>query len=260
MAAIKNYQNKFVEASFHPKENIIVLKLKNGAPVHQFFKIENKIKTALSVDSSNQDSKNSKILKLSNAPSNSESIVHEFLQSVLAGGSSVEDAETAVEEQESQSPPPPSSVQVTPEGRAFKAFKILLESTYRTGKYWDEISAATGKSKQQISADDILSARRIFTKKKRSPQRDKILRALDKASKYFSRKLRLTVGDEASRIYRRRYKSIGNLTPHDYADKEKDKTLDQIIQDIQPQQPEAPEIENDPEVVLAKKKIEKYFK
>lgn len=262
MAAVKQYQNQFVQVKYHPKENVInLIMLKKGNP-QQFFKVENQIKTSLAVDSTNQDAPNSKIIKLTDSPSNSETTVHEFLQSMLGGGSAQEDAESSQEEQNAPETPPPSQVQVTPEGRAFKAFETLLESTYRTGEYWDDIVAGTGKSKQTISPEDLISSRKVFGQKKQSPQRDKVLRALDKAMKYFARKLRLTMGPEASRVFKKRFRTASDLTPSDYSEPEQDDfDINDPSGNFEPQD-SVPQnnIMNDPQVALASKKISKLFK
>lgn len=261
MAAIKEYSNKFVTVKYYPKDNSIRIELKTGGTKQDFFKIENKIKTSLSVASANRDSQISKLIKLSNSPTNSEATVHEFLQSILAGGEATEDASSAAEEAEAPQAPPPSQVQVTPEGMAFKAFKTLLESTYRTGQYWADIGAATGKSKQLITPEDIISSRKVFSSKKKSPERDKVLRALDRAMKYFARKLRLTMGPDAARVYKKRYRSSSDLTPSDYADEqEKEFNIDDPAAAFAPPTEPPPDVLEDPEVALAQKKIEKLFK
>ena len=98
-------------------------------------------------------------------------------------------------------------------------FEMLYESTYRTGKYWDDIQQASGKGRQHIQTSDIISMRRMYTKKKRSAGRDKVLRALDKASKYFVRLIRRQGSPQEAEKFKMRYRKIGNLTPLDYAEK-----------------------------------------
>lgn len=228
MSSIKTYHNKAAVVNYHPNENVLHLKLRHPRQKDHFKKLEDQIKTTLNVDATDQDSPTSIMLKLS-PDSNAES-VHEYLQTILAGGQETFDANDVGDEEtnqpEPQQPqpgvvpggaPPTSPGQLPTESFNFsKLFTMLTESTYRTAEYWDVLQQATGKAKQRIEHTDVLTLRRAYTKKRRSASRDQVLRALDSAAKYFVRRLRKTVGDDSARLFKDKYKKIGGLTPHDY--------------------------------------------
>lgn len=249
MSSIKQYYNKDVVVRYHPDERVIQLQLKPKSNKENLSKLEDQLKTTLSVDSTDTQGPRQKILTLS--PEANESSVHEFLQSILEGGKETGDAVEAEKSEEQQVPPPiPPSPGVVPGGapptspgqlpmesfNVLDAFSLLMENsllkegTYRSGEHWDILAQALGKGKQQIDDRDVLSLRRVYTKKKRSRSRDQVLRALDRVSRYFIRKLRNTIGDEAAQLFKNKYKKIGHLTPIDYAEPQD--------QQMSPEQPE----------------------
>ncbi len=285
MSSVKSYQDSGVVVNYHPDEKVIHLKLKRGASPDQLRKIEDKLKTTLTIDSTDQESQASKILKL--GQNTQEMGVHEFLQSILQGGQETGDAGDVGDEEVDASqvqPPLPAQPGVMPGGQpsmspgmlptesfgisdayhmlaetAMKKMvkhakkindtKILAdmlksqsqiaslnEATYRTGDHWEVISRATGKGKQQIQHNDVLTLRRTYTKKKRSRGRDEVLRALDRVARYFVRKLRNTTGEDSARMFKERYKKIGALTPMDYGENTTD--LDSQIDGDQGMEPE----------------------
>lgn len=234
MASVKTYEDQNVVLQYHPNEKIVNLELKPGGNKDGLKSLEDKIKTTLSVDSTTKETPNSSILQLDKQ--SVDDMVHEFLQTILDGGQESEDAQEvgqdASTEDAQQPPPPPPAPEVAPQAPqpgqeevptesfgAFDAFEMLFESTYRTGEYWDDLQQALGKGRQHIQTSDIISARRLYTKKKKSAGRDKVLRALDKASKYFVRLLRRQGSVQEAEKFKMRYRKIGQLTPLDYADK-----------------------------------------
>ena len=107
------------------------------------------------------------------------------------------------------------------ESLALRVYSLFFESSYRTGKYWDNLTKALGVGeKQKITSDDVLTARKNWTQKPKSKKRDSVLRDLDKAMKYFTRKLKREMGTDVGNRFREKYKEIGNLNPSDYNDKE----------------------------------------
>lgn len=233
MSSVKRYGDKNLELRYHPEEGVLDLRLKSGRK-DLINRLEDKIKTVLSVSSSKIQPNGSRIIQLDKQTP--EGSVSEFLQTVLGGGEEYEDAESegteaAKEEQEQPQPPIPSSAEIAqtqqlqpevqPESfTPLKAFNMLWESTYRTGDYWNTLTQASGKGRQQLQYVDILSLRRLYTKKKKSESRDRVLRALDRAARYFIRTIRKTNGNELALSFKEKYKTIGKLTPYDYGEED----------------------------------------
>jgi hypothetical protein len=224
--AIKEYSSKFVNIKYMPEDGIIVLKLTSGEP-SKLVDVENKIKTSLAVDSTNQDGPKSKVIKLSQTGTNKPEVVHELLQSLFAGGKEIEDAQeiakdaTEIELQGQQTSQTPQGMPSESFGLT-EALNILLESTYRSGAHWDLVSQAAGMPPQQIRPETVLSLKKLYLKKKKNAFRDNILKALDKASRYFVRKLRREQGDMVAKKFKENYKKASESGKVDYFDDEKD--------------------------------------
>lgn len=225
--AIKEYNSKFVNIKYMPEDGIIILKLL-GNDNNKLLAIEDKIKTSLAVDSANQDGSKSKVLKLSQTGTNKPEIVHELLQSLFSGGQEIEDAQEIAKdatEIELQGKEAPSTTQGMPSESfgLIEAFGMLFESTYRSGAHWDLVSQVAGMPAQQIRPDNILSLKKNYIKKKKSQFRDSVLKALDKASRYFVRKLRKEQGDAIAKQYKDNYKKASSAGKLDYFDDKKNK-------------------------------------
>lgn len=224
--AIKEYSNKFVNIKYMPEEGIIALKLIAGDK-DKILSVENKIKTSLAVDSTSFDGPRSRVLKLSQTGTNKPEIVHELLQSLFAGGEEIEDAQemakdaTEIElqgkENAQQAPGMPSESFGLSE-----ALNILLESTYRSGEHWNLVSQAAGMPPQQIRPETVLTMKKLYLKKKKNSFRDSVLKALDKASRYFVRKLRREQGDMVAEKFKQNYKKASEAGKIDYFDDTED--------------------------------------
>lgn len=211
MAAFKKYYGKNLKIRFFPNtgennESIIYLEPKKGVTKQAVRKIKEKIETLLNVSDSSFNIKNGRpIFTIKLAKNVKSNNVEELLKSMFHGGETENDAFSIdVNQNETQL-----------EHLQTHIFSILLESTYRTGDYWKILSRSSGKPIQSITKDDILSLRKQYTKKPTSKKRNEVLRALDKAMRYFVRKIKKENLEEAEK-FRKEYRSIGNLTPSDY--------------------------------------------
>lgn len=239
MAAIRKYGDSDVDVTYRPEDSILILKAKKKNKLSKLSNLEQKIKTIISVDTSTKDP-NGFTLKLAPKEVLNPETVHELLLGLFEGGSEISDAEdmASVATQSPSVPPPPGMIPQTESMNIVHAFEILSESTYRSAEYWKDLAQATGKPKQEITETDILNIRKVFSKKRRSAFRDKVLRATDSAVRYFSRKLRRLQGDEAARMFRTRYHKLSTLTPDDYSDKSLDKEDEEIqADDVQSSEP-----------------------
>lgn len=224
--AIKEYRNKYVNIKYMPEEGIINIKLINGDSL-KLKSVEDKIKTSLAVDSTTSDASRSRVLTLSKTTTNKPEIVHELLQSLFSGGEEIEDAQeiskdaTEIELQGAQTQAATQGMPSESYGLR-EAFETLLESTYRSGVHWDTVSSAAGMPPQQIRPDTIISLKKLYLKKKKNTQRDAVLKALDKVSRYFVRKLRKEQGDLVAKKFKKDYKKASEAGKLDYFDKEED--------------------------------------
>lgn len=207
-----------LKVTFDQDDHFISLGPKTHNNKHVFDDVLNHLQTLLQTDSL-KITNNSATMKVG------ENVDVAVLQGALrgkgfSGGEAIEDSASVAEKNnpEFEQKPPEQPIPQT-EALWNMLSGFLNEGTYRTAKYWQDLFQYAGKrNKSAIDENDILRLRKIFSKKPKSQMRDKLLRATDKAARYFTKKIRRTVGDSAAADFKDRYKSIGGLAPHDYAD------------------------------------------
>jgi hypothetical protein len=222
------YERPGIVVKYYPSQKTMHIQSQSYKFNETLTKFEQTVKTVLNVDSITTDGPMSRFIKLNDKKTIDDS-VREFLQATLAGGEELDDAETMAED-----PPPeispgdnladqPGAQQESLNICDFFGIKTLNESTYRTAEYWSRLERAAGRDRQKITERDILSLRRMYTVKKKTPTRDVILRDLDKAYRYFMRFVRRVGGDEQAKAFRLKYKNIGDLAASDYSEDTKEK-------------------------------------
>lgn len=219
MASYKEFFGQDVNVRFFPEEKSLVL-LPVGKDKSVVEKLKSKMHTLLRVNNSSVSPQGSVTLKLDQDDS---SDIYEFLHALGFKGGLTQDKEAASDNAVDKSPsvspqPPPQNEQIN-----FNILELLNESTYRSAEYWNDLERVVGKNKRIISEKDILNVRAIYTEKPKSQHRDRILRALDRAYRYFLRRIRKDLGTDAMEIFRQKYKSIGDLDATEYAISEKEK-------------------------------------
>lgn len=115
--------------------------------------------------------------------------------------------------------------------------------SHRTGKYWKHLEKVIGKNRSKFTEKDVLDIRKRYSRKPTSEDRNKTLRALDRAFDYFYEVLGREKGASAAEKYAEDYYAVDNLTPKDYS-LEKSRP-----EPIGPDEPTpTPEISVDPEL------------
>ncbi len=201
---------------FEQPEKVLVVRPTNKTKRFELQKLFNHLNTMLQVTSTNKASDGSSFFKLD---PNSTANIPELLKAFgFSGGIESTDASSLGDQPEE--PKAPSAPQQENLGVGY-ALDVLSESTYRTASYWLDLLKPAGKaSRSDLSEKDILRVRRIYTRKPRSEGRNKVLRGLDRAYRYFIRKLNKEVGPQAADEFKERYRVIGNLIPSDYSEKD----------------------------------------
>ncbi len=242
MALFNKFYSDKLSVRYFPDQKVIYLEPQKGLTPTKLRGFKEKIETYLDVESSNFNKiKGKPTFSIKLNPESQESSIEELLKQMFHGGDAVEDPSTiasfedAEEEDEEkvtaddvqgqESPAPPQQESYF----AFKYYNSLLESTYRTGEYWNRLSKVMGVgSKQKINPDDVLNARKTWTNKPNNKKRNSVLRDLDQAMRYFARRLKKDMGPGAGELFKKKYREIGNLTPSDYKD-DQNKHLDSKI-------------------------------
>ena len=226
MPALYNFKNRkypTITISYDPDDNVLYIRDPSGAGKQQFDIIANHLQTILNTSVQGRSLKEL-ILKIDGQAD--ISIIQGSLRSkgyeVVAAkddAASIADdnAKKEVDEkmmtaQAEQSPVATENSDIT------NAYGSLFESTYRTGKYWQDLVKPAGTpNKQAISPEDVIRVRKIYTRKPKSKTRDSILRSLDKAYKYFFRVLDQKENKSEAKRFKQKYKSIGHLVANDYS-------------------------------------------
>lgn len=247
MALYKKYYNKKIELKFYPDDMVIYMEPKRDGSKGDLRAFKEKLQVFLNVKSSNFTRSEGKpvfTLQLDkNTPADS---IDEYLKQKFHGGDEVEDPATMGEEEEEEVPqqqpqqgqqpqqpgmdqqqPPMQPEEPQMESLFLSAFELFTESTYRTAKYWDILSKASGRGKQSIDEKTVLSLRRQYVRKPKSRGRNETLRALDKAMSYFYRKMKNSQGENIAKTYKENYRKIGDLVPSDYSDEKNHEELPQ---------------------------------
>lgn len=251
MASYQQFELGGVNIQYYKNENVILLKPGPKTSKDKFNLLKNKLETVLSVDSMKMEPGGGISLKLDQ---NSAANVSELLRSFNAmGGEEVDDAEGLSDEsveddlkdKNEKSGKPPQQAQPPQTGMGgmggaapmqLAAWKVpevycmLYEGVFgsdtflkpkkpgrRTGKYWKVIERVTGKNRAKMLPQDILRKRREASKKSQNDDRDKVLRALDKAFDYFYKREQEERGRGAAEKFAEDYYAIDNLNPKDYA-------------------------------------------
>lgn len=232
MSTFKKFYGKNIGVKFFPSageggEPIIHLEPKKGLNKNDLRAIKEKLETILSVSESNFIKQNGQPIFTIQLDANSQpSQVEELLRTMFHGGSPVSNAMDLNDDPQEEPKqdvitpePQPNPQQQTMPQESFisSAYEILHESTYRTGEYWEIISKASGKSKQAINDSTVLSLRKTYSRKPKGKRRDEVLRSLDKAMRYFVRKIRREQTPQSAEQYKQKYTSIDDLVPTDYA-------------------------------------------
>lgn len=101
--------------------------------------------------------------------------------------------------------------------RSYKAPGEARKPSHRTGKYWKHLEKVLGKNRAKFIEKDVLDIRKKYSRKPTSEDRNKTLRALDRAFDYFYEVLGREKGSSAAEKYAEDYYSLDNLTPKDYS-------------------------------------------
>lgn len=238
MSQYKKYYGKGLRIKYFPDHRTILLALsdKDSATKSELRQFKEKINIFLNVESSNfERDENGKYMFTVNLRKDTPpEQIDEFLRQLFHGGDEVVNAADLAKDEEEEEEEQPSPQQgMNPQGGEmqqpmmmahavpkFSFYSFFLESTYRTGKYWDAIAKARGKGKQSLTEKDVLFLRKQYSKKPKGKRRDEVLRSLDKAMKYFARRIKKEQGDQAANSFKEKYRSIGDLIPRDYKEEQ----------------------------------------
>lgn len=226
MPALYNFKNRkypTITISYDPDDNVLYIRDPSGAGKQQFDIIANHLQTILNTSVQGRSLKElilkidgqadisiiqgalrSKGYEVIAAKDDAASIADDNAKKEVEGKIATTQAEESLVANE--------SYDIT------NAYGSLFESTYRTGKYWQDLVKPAGTpNKQTISPEDVLRVRRIYTRKPKSKTRDSVLRSLDKAYKYFFRLLDKKENKTESKRFKEKYRSIGHLVANDYS-------------------------------------------
>ena len=239
MAGYKEFYKNGSKVRYFPDNKTLVL-IPNLKNKDAFLKLKSQLDTLLQITGTKMD-KGTFSLKLDDTFNVN---VDEVLKSLgMRGGIEKEDAASMVDDaakselkdsEKLQAPqggaqpqtpigaPPAPGQEPQNEGINLSVMSFLFEDflpgrlSKRYGEYWKPIEAFSGKNRNAIKPEDILDARKKFSLKPPSSDRDNMLLSLDKAASYFYKRLEDTKGEFAADEFDQKYVEIDAIRPDDY--------------------------------------------